>query len=391
MHRGNKRRLKAQPQQGEAPHCAAALTSADAVVTSDSADRILTWNQGAGQIFGYGEEIVHEPVTTLIPKRYRRDHREGVRRYLKTGEKHILGKPVELRGLRKDGTEFPIELTLSSWESPEGVQFGAIIRDISERKRAERLRDQVHRMLRHDLRSPLVGILGLARVLQEGPPLTERQRRAAGLIQDLGLRMLRYMDRSRDLFRMEEGTYVLSPGPVNLVEVLNRVRQEVGPLVSAKVLTLEIFVQDRPAETIGEYRVEGEDGLLETMLANLLVNAAEASPRGATIRVTVARGNEHGKGHHVIDIHNEGVIPEEIRDRFLEPYVTSGKKGGSGLGAHSALLVARTHHGTIEYTTSDAEGTHVVVRLPASIPAQDARRHSSTPGQGELDSAPRSK
>ncbi|MEW6664426.1 MAG: PAS domain S-box protein [Thermodesulfobacteriota bacterium] len=364
MKNGRKKRPKALPGQAAAPHCSAAETSADAVITSDSADRILTWNQGAERIFGYGEEIIGKPATTLIPERYRRDHLEGMRRFLETGEEHILGKTVELRALRKDGTEFPIELTLSSWKSPEGMQFGAIIRDISERKRAEGLREQVHRMLRHDLRSPLVGILGLARVLQEAGSLTDRQRKAAGLIQDLGLRMLRTMDRSRDLFRMEEGTYPLTPGPVNLVQVLSRVRAEVGPLISGKELVLQISLQGRPAEEVQEYRLEGEEALLETMLANLLVNAAEASPRRAAIRVTVARVNEKGRWVHVIDIHNEGVIPEEIRERFLEPYATSGKKGGSGLGAHSALLVARTHHGTIEYTTSETEGTHVVVRLP---------------------------
>jgi len=70
--------------------------------------------------------------------------------------------------------------------------------------------------------------------------------------------------------------------------------------------------------------------------------------------MTVAREEGNGRSDHVIDIHNEGVIPEEIRDRFLEPYTTSGKKGEAGWGPQR-LLVARTHHGTIEYTTSEAE------------------------------------
>ena len=70
---------------------------------------------------------------------------------------------------------------------------------------------------------------------------------------------------------------------------------------------------------------------------------------------------------HVIDIHNKGVIPEDIRMRLFDPYTTSGKKGGTGLGTYSALLVVRSHQGDIHFTTSQKEGTHMVVELPVAL------------------------
>ena len=92
-------------------------TSIDAIITASDKDAILTWNKGAELIFGYGPEIVGRSVTTIIPERYRKAHYEGVKRFLKTGEKHLLGKKMELMALRRDGAEFPIELSLSSWTS----------------------------------------------------------------------------------------------------------------------------------------------------------------------------------------------------------------------------------------------------------------------------------
>ena len=117
-----------------------AETSIDGIVTSDSNDRILTWNKGAQQMFGYGPELIGRPVTSIIPEKYREAHKNGVKRFLADGNKNLIDRKAELEALRKNGTVFPIELTLSSWKSQGRVFFGAIIRDISERKRIEQMR-----------------------------------------------------------------------------------------------------------------------------------------------------------------------------------------------------------------------------------------------------------
>jgi PAS domain S-box-containing protein len=116
----------------------------DAVIVADSRGHIMSWNKGAQRIFGYeGEEIVGQPLTTLMPARYREAHEQGLARLRATGESRMIGKLLELHGLRKDGTEFPLELSLAVWKKGEETFYSGIIRDITERKRAEEEREKL--------------------------------------------------------------------------------------------------------------------------------------------------------------------------------------------------------------------------------------------------------
>lgn len=120
-----------------------AESAAEAIIAADSDGNVISWNKGAEAMFGYAtEEMIGKPETILMPKRYREVHREGLERMRRTGRGHILGDTVEFSGLRKDGTEFPLEISLSTWRTDQGRFYGAIIRDISEHKRTEaRLRE----------------------------------------------------------------------------------------------------------------------------------------------------------------------------------------------------------------------------------------------------------
>ena len=107
----------------------------DAIVTADSAGHIAGWNRGAEIIFGYTEaEIMGQPMTCLIPERYQAGHLAGMKRVQSGGPHHVIGKTVELNGLRKDGSEFPLDLSLAKWENADGWFITGIIRDITERK-----------------------------------------------------------------------------------------------------------------------------------------------------------------------------------------------------------------------------------------------------------------
>jgi len=129
---------KTELHDAELKFRAVTQTANDAIITTDSRDVIVTWNSGAESIFGYtAEDAIGQPLTILIPERYRKAHQEGLKRVRATGEKRIIGNTVELSGIHKTGREFPVELSLASWEIDGNVYFSAIIRNITERKRAE--------------------------------------------------------------------------------------------------------------------------------------------------------------------------------------------------------------------------------------------------------------
>lgn len=109
----------------------------DAIITADALGRIISWNRGAEVMFGYAAvEVRGQSLTVLIPERFRADHNRGIARVAGGGERHVIGSTVELVGVRRGGAEFPIELSLSTWEDEAGSRFfGGIIRDISERVR----------------------------------------------------------------------------------------------------------------------------------------------------------------------------------------------------------------------------------------------------------------
>jgi diguanylate cyclase (GGDEF)-like protein/PAS domain S-box-containing protein len=112
----------------------------DAIIAADSQGRILSWNTGAAAIFGYrAEEVVGQSLTLLMPSRYRDAHQHGLARLTATGETRVLGHTVELHGRRKDGSEFPLELSLATWTTGDAPCYSGIIRDITARTQAKAL------------------------------------------------------------------------------------------------------------------------------------------------------------------------------------------------------------------------------------------------------------
>ena len=113
-------------------------SATDAIVLADSNEKIIGWNRAAQAMFGYSaDEVLGQPVTMIMPERYREAHEVGFHRFQATREVHIIGRTVELHGLRNDGIEFPLELSVSTWEAAGNRNYSGIIRDITERKRTE--------------------------------------------------------------------------------------------------------------------------------------------------------------------------------------------------------------------------------------------------------------
>jgi PAS domain S-box-containing protein len=120
-------------------------SATEAIIVADSHGNMIVWNRAAQNMFGYQEaEVMGKPVTLLMPARYRDAHSKGLERLRATGESKIIGKTVELHGLRKNGQEFPLELSVATWQTRQSTFFGGIIRDITPRKQAEEALRKAH-------------------------------------------------------------------------------------------------------------------------------------------------------------------------------------------------------------------------------------------------------
>ena len=230
-----------------------------------------------------------------------------------------------------------------------------VIRDQTEKKRMEKLKEDFLRIMRHDLKNPLNAIQGFTNILLMN--CTEEQKEILDLIFQESQKMVDMTDFHLRIFRMEEGIYALERNPVLIADITEHALKDVALLREKK----NIQITCHACNDISSMKVAGEKLLLENMFSNLLRNAVEASPKNETVTIQ----SEKTDGLIKIKIHNQNCIPEEIRLRFFEPYTTSGKTTGTGLGTYSAMLIANTHGGNIEFTSSEEEGTTLTVILPA--------------------------
>ena len=270
---------------------------------------------------------------------------------LENGESYV----VEVQALRRDASPFwsrwsgfPIDRT----DLSQGLIW--CVDDIDEEKRVQRLRKDTEMIVRHDLKAPLNGVIGFADLIRD--MADDQIAMFAGRIMDAGYQMLHLIDHSMDLFKMEEGTFELTAESLDLATLLRDLDQEFAPLKKARNADTVYSVT-----TGNACPLLGSAPHLKSMFGNLIKNALEASPKDATVDVAITPGDPVR-----VVIHNKGTVPEDIRRTFFDRYATSGKRSGTGLGTYSARLIARAHGGDVEFTTSDQDGTRLVVTLPAN-------------------------
>ncbi len=284
--------------------------------------------------------------------------KEMLRSGAATGER--MHGPLEYRLRRADGKYL--------WVRGEGIaQIGAdghterfltAYIDITQLrelnlKLAEsvRLREEVDRIGRHDLKTPLNSIIAIPRLMRESGRLTAEDDELLAFVEQAGMRLLDLVNLSLDMFRMEQGNYPFRPQAVDLAELLRKIARDLKAHSDSKHVTVKI---EGPA-----LYASGEELLCYSMFGNLAKNALEASPEGGELRMTVTED----QGRIRVDVHNAGAVPEAIRGKFFEKYSTAGKSGGTGLGTYSARLMALTQGGDIALRTSEADGTTVSVFL----------------------------
>jgi signal transduction histidine kinase/CheY-like chemotaxis protein/HPt (histidine-containing phosphotransfer) domain-containing protein len=248
-----------------------------------------------------------------------------------------------------------------------------------------RLREEVERMSRHDLKTPLNSIIGVTRLLREDAHMAPEHLELLGVTERAGYRVLEMVNLSLGIFKMETGAYDFRPQAVNLAEVVDRVLVDLHSLAQANKVSLQVR---RPGGA--PVYARAEELLCYSIVANLLKNAVEATPPGGTVTVTLQSGDPV-----LLAIHNPGAVPAAVAERFFDKYVTVGKSGGTGLGTYSARLMARVQEGELAMASSELAGTTLTLSLkalpadalPAPLPA--GATHESTQPLAAADFAAR--
>ncbi|MEO5333950.1 MAG: hybrid sensor histidine kinase/response regulator [Magnetococcus sp. YQC-5] len=232
----------------------------------------------------------------------------------------------------------------------------------------EQLRRDVDAITRHDLKSPIDGILGCTEILISQYKTLSRESLClfVELIRDSARQLREMVNLSLNLIKMEQGTYAVTLQPTDLVPIIRRVRSDNQKMVDRKNLESLFRVENRMDHPEARFIVLGDATLCYTMIANLYRNALEASENGQRVTLSLERGEICS-----VTIHNAGVVPKEMLANFFKKYATHGKKGGTGLGTYSARLMAQTQQGDIQVRSSEAEGTTLTITL-CSVPEEQS-------------------
>lgn len=275
-----------------------------------------------------------------------------------------LGEPldVELRLTQQGTSQRWVRLMGKRQDRGSARMLGGLLQDITDSKSLELLRDDIDNIIRHDLKTPLNGIINLPQIIMAGSNLTPDQIEYLGYIELSGKKMLRQVEMALDIMKVERGHFQYRPCAIDLLEICRNILQELQESVQRKKLTMDILLQGELAAAFSNFGVCAEERLCSPMLANLIANAIEASPVGERITINLADGEEH-----IVSIRNLGAVPLDIRGRFFEKFVTRGKTKGTGLGTYSAWLFAKAQGGTVELDTSEEGATTVIVRLPKVV------------------------
>jgi signal transduction histidine kinase len=249
-----------------------------------------------------------------------------------------------------------------------------LVAEIRRRTKAEMIREEVERINRHDLKSSLSLVIGYPELLLREGGLNSQQEKGIKRIRAAGYRMLDMIQNHLDMFKMEHGIYTLRRMKVDLVEVVCTLEEEFAPLLGSLGVTLDIELDGVDVVGAELFEIRGEEPLLRAMLRNLMQNAIEASRQGDTVAVRMESGVRQR-----ISVYNPTPVPNEIRNRVFDKYVTFGKENGTGLGTYFAALIARTHGATIAMHTDDAAGTLMTVVFKDSEASAGVGRRAAEP------------
>jgi two-component system, LuxR family, sensor kinase FixL len=333
-------------------------SAVDGIVVIDASGRIEAFNPAAERLFGYQEgQVVGQNVNILMPSPHHEAHDGYLARYLATGDRKIIGIGREVVGRRRDGTTFPLHLSVGEIIVGNERKFTGILHDLTARARLEtQLREQaalvklgeMAAVLAHEVKNPLAGIRGAVQVIGGRFPSDSRE---ATIMKEIVTRIDGLNGLMKDLLLYARPPQP-RPMPVDVADVVMATADllKADPAVSRVQVTL-----DGSAPPI-----LADPELLKIVFVNLLVNGAHAMRGEGRIRVSVTSTD----GTCDVAFRDDGPgIPPEIRERIFTPFFTT-KSRGSGLGLPTAKRLIEAHAGTIHIDSPLDGGTTVTVRLP---------------------------
>jgi protein-histidine pros-kinase len=351
----------------------------DATVIVDQNGLIHLVNAQTERLFGYyREEIIGRPVEVLIPARYRTHHVAERDAYSADPRVRPMGVGLELFGRRKDGTEFPVEISLSPIVARDGTFIASTVRDVTERRAfeqrlqelnfeleaASQAKDQFLASMSHELRTPLNAILGFTgTLLMKLPgPLTEEQDRQLHIVQWSARHLLSLINDILDLAKVESGKRELTFERVPVREVVRDVAASLASFAKEKNLEFTSTV-DEEAEYVTTDRRS-----LRQILLNLADNAIKYTEKGS-VRVEVRKTREADGDAFSLSVIDTGIgIKTEDIERLFEAFVqldtsTTRRVAGTGLGLHLSRTLAQLLGGEIAVTSEYGSGSTFTLTL----------------------------
>ena len=356
---------------------------ADGIITVDEHGIIETINPAVERIFGYSRnELVGDNINFLVPSPHREAHDGYIRKYLETGEGEIIGTGREVKGRRKDGSTFPVDLAVNEMFLDNKRMFTGIVRDITERKQVERLKSEFVSSVSHELRTPLTSIRGALGLIVGGATgeLAEKTQSLVDIAYNNSQRLINIVNDILDLEKIGSGRMEFRFGAHDMALLVDNALQ------ANKGFADEHGVKFELVECSVSSQVRADDDRIAQVMANLLSNAAKFSPKGAIVEIAIKE--DDGRVRISVGDHGPG-IPEEFHSRVFERFSQADssdtrKAGGTGLGLSIVKAIVERHGGHVGFVSDPGNGTTFFFELPVLARLEDAERDGmpETPEMG---------